>query len=233
MSGNTSQPSPEKILCILCIDVNQIQIYPCLTMNRFPATRRRRLFQISPAPALPGGSYEGETMDPFGLLGARPVSVCFHSFEPDSLHPNPGFVSDKSGPRPPRRGGSFESETTGPYVYREQGHVPLIRLAASLNIDTQDRQDKQDEKLLHSLQTLKYKPLLIIDLPWISPLQFPHYIPLFEKESTGRSGMLADVTVRSGRDGLDPDEVGGACNRRRSAGSARYASPGRRMDSTA
>ena len=46
MSGNTSQPSPEKILCILCIDVNQIQIYPCLTMNRFPATRRRGLFQV-------------------------------------------------------------------------------------------------------------------------------------------------------------------------------------------
>ena len=40
------------------------------------------------------------------------------------------------------------------------------------------------------------------------------------------------VTVRSGRDGVDPDEVGGACNRRRSAGSARPASPGRRMDST-
>ena len=31
------------------------------------------------------------------------------------------FVSDKSGPRPPRRGGSFESETTGPYTYQEQG----------------------------------------------------------------------------------------------------------------
>ena len=30
-----------------------------------------------------------------------------------------------------------------------RGHVPLIRLAASLNIDTQDRQDKQDENLLH------------------------------------------------------------------------------------
>ena len=44
---------------------------------------------------------------------------------------------------------------------------------------------------------------------------------------------MADVTVRSNRDGLDPDEVGGTCNRRRSAGSARYASPGRRMDSTA
>ena len=27
------------------------KIYPCLTMNRFPATRRRGLFQVSPAPA--------------------------------------------------------------------------------------------------------------------------------------------------------------------------------------
>ena len=34
-----------------------------------------------------------------------------------------------------------------------RGHVPLIRLAASLNIDTQDRQDKQDEKLLHKKLT--------------------------------------------------------------------------------
>ena len=55
-----------------------------------------------------------------------------------------------------------------------------------------DRQDKQDEKLLHSLQSLNHKPLIIIDLLRISPLQSPHYIPLCEKESTGRSGMLAD-----------------------------------------
>ena len=34
-----------------------------------------------------------------------------------------------------------------------RGHVPLIRLAASLNIDTQDRQDYQDEKLLHKKLT--------------------------------------------------------------------------------
>ena len=27
------------------------KIYPCLTMNRFPATRRKRLFQVSQAPA--------------------------------------------------------------------------------------------------------------------------------------------------------------------------------------
>ena len=36
---------------------------------------------------------------------------------------------------------------------RSRGHVPLMRLAASLNIDTQDRQDKQDEKLLHKTLT--------------------------------------------------------------------------------
>ena len=56
----------------------------------------------------------------------------------------------------------------------------------------QKAQDKQDEKLLHSLQSLKYKPLIIKDLLWISPLQSPHYIPLFEKEPTGRSRMLVD-----------------------------------------
>ncbi len=38
------------------------KIYPCLTMNRFPATRRRRSFQASVAPALPGGSFESETI---------------------------------------------------------------------------------------------------------------------------------------------------------------------------
>ena len=70
--------------------------------------------------------------------------------------------------------------------------MPLNRFVALVNIDRQDGQDKQDEKLLHSLQSLKYKLLIIIDLLRISPLQFPHYIPLFEKESTGRSRMLAD-----------------------------------------
>ena len=41
-----------------------------------------------------------------------------------------------------------------------------------------------------------------------------------------------DVTVRSGRDGLDPDEVGNTCNHSPTGGSAHCASPGRRMDST-
>ena len=37
------------------------KIYSCLTLNRSPATRRRSLFQVSSAPALPGRSSEGET----------------------------------------------------------------------------------------------------------------------------------------------------------------------------
>ena len=49
-----------------------------------------------------------------------------------------------------------------------------------------------------------------------------------------RSGPTVPIaTVRSGRDGLDPDVVGGSCNHRRSVASARCVSPGRRLDSTA
>ena len=59
-------------------------------------------------------------------------------------------------------------------------------------MDAQDAQDNQDVRLLHDLQSLEYKPLIMLDLLWIGPLQFPHYIPLFEKEPTGRSRMLAD-----------------------------------------
>ncbi len=52
----------------------------------------------------------------------------------------------------------------------------------------------------------------------------------------GRNSVRSNrpgVTVRSSRDCLDPHEVGGACDHRRSVGSAHCASPGRRMDSTA
>ena len=103
------------------------KIYPCLTMNRFPATRRRRLFQTSrasaphdgadhsrvkqvlfqtsPAPALPCGSFEGETGFVSGKSGLRPPRRG-GSFESET-----GFVSGKSGPRPPRRGGSLRGKT--------------------------------------------------------------------------------------------------------------------------
>ena len=41
--------------------------------------------------------------------------------------------------------------------------------------------------------------LIIKDLLWFSPLHSPHYIPLFEMDSTGPFGTLADVSVRSSR----------------------------------
>ena len=49
------------------------KIYPCLTMNRFPATRRKRLFQTSRAPALPCGSFESETGFVSGKWGPCPA----------------------------------------------------------------------------------------------------------------------------------------------------------------
>ncbi len=49
--------------------------------------------------------------------------------------------------------------------------------------------------LLRSLHSIKYKPLIIIDLPRISPLRFPYCIPLFERGSTGRSKTLADTSA--------------------------------------
>ena len=123
------------------------KIYPCLTMNRFPATRRRRLFQASRAPALPCGSYESET----GVIQARCQFLsnpcCFNLLNRFCVTRTQVLFQISRAPALP--GGSFEGETTGAYTYREQGPCPVIWLAASLNIDTQDRQDKQDEKLLH------------------------------------------------------------------------------------
>ena len=61
---------------------------------------------------------------------------------------------------------------------RSRGHVSLIRLAASLNIDTQDRQDKQDEKLVHKKLSLLQnslgsgiycrEELLSLGNPWLA-----------------------------------------------------------------
>ena len=55
-----------------------------------------------------------------------------------------------------------------------------------------DAQDNQHGRLLRDLQSLKYKPLIVIDLTRISPLQFPYFVPLFEKESTGPSRTLVE-----------------------------------------
>ena len=52
------------------------KIYPCLTMNRFPATRRRRLFQVSSTPAPHDGAdhtrvKQLEIDHPFATLASR------------------------------------------------------------------------------------------------------------------------------------------------------------------
>ena len=65
-----------------------------------------------------------------------------------------------------------------------------------INIDAQDAQDNQDETLLQGLQPIYCKTLITIDLLRISQLQFPHYIPLFEKESAGPSRTLADGSAK-------------------------------------
>ena len=57
----------------------------------------------------------------------------------------------QASPAPAPHDGADHSRVKQPVLIpiRSRGHVSLIRLAASLNIDTQDRQDKQDEKLVH------------------------------------------------------------------------------------
>ena len=54
------------------------KIYPCLTMNRFPATRRRRLFQISSAPAPHDGADHSEEKQPFVNEDEPPMNTNRH-----------------------------------------------------------------------------------------------------------------------------------------------------------
>ena len=67
-----------KILCILCIDVNR------LTMNRFPAIRRRRLFQVSPAPAPHDGADHSEEKQPFVNEDEPPMNTNSHEDPPST-----------------------------------------------------------------------------------------------------------------------------------------------------
>ena len=54
------------------------KIYPCLTMNRFPATRRRRLFQASRAPAPHDGAHHSEGKQPFVNEDEPPMNTNRH-----------------------------------------------------------------------------------------------------------------------------------------------------------
>ena len=52
------------------------KIYPCLTMNRFPATRRRRLFQASRAPAPHDGADHTRVKQVLFQISPAPALVC-------------------------------------------------------------------------------------------------------------------------------------------------------------
>ena len=98
------------------------KIYPCLTMNRFPATRRRRLFQVSRAPAPHDGRIMRRETGVFqasrasaphdGADHSRVKQVLFQTSPAPAPHDGAdhsrvkqvlfqtsetGFVSDKSG----------------------------------------------------------------------------------------------------------------------------------------
>ena len=90
------------------------KIYPCLTINRFPATRRRGLFQVSSAPALQGGSlhwspWREEVMggSPPGSAGVPPAQIL------SQLQPSPPPESTGSGALPLLRPGPCGSRRQG------------------------------------------------------------------------------------------------------------------------
>ena len=116
---------------------NQPATAPCLCFGRAHAVPAHRVAACSIALKLSGGQSAGCGRDARAPRRCRPgravggvwratsqkadVHPLGNSRMPASRAPAPGpggsfegetgFVSDKSGPRPPRRGGSFESET--------------------------------------------------------------------------------------------------------------------------
>ena len=76
------------------------KIYPCLTMNRFPATRRRGLFQVSRAPAPHDGADHSRVKQVLFQISPAPALAC-GSYESET-----GFVSVTTTDGPP-------STTTG------------------------------------------------------------------------------------------------------------------------
>ena len=64
------------------------KIYPCLTMNRFPATRRRRLFQASRAPAPHDGADHSEGKQPFVNEDEPPMDTNRHEDRWTSFNDN-------------------------------------------------------------------------------------------------------------------------------------------------
>ena len=85
------------------------KIYPCLTMNRFPATRRRRLFQASRAPAPHGGADHTRVKQVLFQVsaGVPPAQIL------PQLRPSPPPESTGSGALPLLRPGPCGSRRQG------------------------------------------------------------------------------------------------------------------------
>ncbi len=104
-------------------------------------------------PALPGNHspLEGESQKPSRQAKADAVGGVWRATSQKAdLHPL-GNSRLPASPAPAPPDGADHSRVKQPVLIPigSRGHVSLIRLAASLNIDTQERQDKQDETLVH------------------------------------------------------------------------------------
>ena len=84
------------------------KIYPCLTMNRFPATRRRGLFQVSRAPAPPDGADHSRVKQGLFQTSTAPAP------HDGADHSRVKQVLFQISRAPALPGGSFEGETTDP-----------------------------------------------------------------------------------------------------------------------
>ena len=94
---------------------------------------------------------EGESQKPSRQAKADAVGGVWRSTSQKADVRPLGNSRLPASPAPAPHDGADHSRVKQPVLIPigSRGHVSLIRLAASLNIDTQDRQDKQDEKLVH------------------------------------------------------------------------------------
>ncbi len=126
----------------------------------------------------------------YDVHGLTPTAKCGRGFAalPKTTTLRPGEDLCKQFP------GRQLGVSKKPRMRRPHGAVGVSR-AQVIRIRMLPSPEPRRRRLL----SINCKSLIAIDLLRIIRLRFPHYIPLFEKESTGPSRTLADVTVRSGR----------------------------------
>ena len=136
---------------------NQPAAAPCLCFGRAHAVPAGRAVGCNIAGKLSGNRRDSMRAGRPRSRGCRPDGEVggirrATSLKAD-LHPLGNSRMPASRAPAPGPGGSYESETTGPYAYQEPGPCPVKPVFYILNMDTQDRQDNQDEKLVHKKLT--------------------------------------------------------------------------------